>query len=196
MIENDGETIATPAQSGSGADSAGTRRPADDRSAVACDDLDMRIARDGTWYYHGTPIGRKPLVKLFASVLRHEPDGCYYLVTPVEKGRIEVDDAPFIAVELFREHDGQEQALRFRTNLDEHVTADADHPIRVTFDPGTDEPAPYVLVRDGLEALIARSVYYDLVEFGVEVGPSHDRVFGVWSSGSFFALGRLEAVGS
>jgi len=151
----------------------------------------MRIARDGTWFYHGSPIGRKPLVKLFASVLGRDEDGVYWLTTPVEKGRVEVDDAPFVAVALTVAGAGRDQRLRFRTNLDDEVTADADHPIRVVENPETGEPAPYVLVRDRLEALITRAVFYQLVEHGVEHARDGETLFGVWSAGCFFPLGRL-----
>ena len=154
-------------------------------------DIDMRIARDGTWYYHGSPIARKPLVRLFSTVLRREGDGDYYLVTPVEKCRIEVEDAPFIAVELTVAGEGAEQSLEFRTNLDDRVVADAAHPIRVSHDPASDEPRPYVLVRAGLEALISRPVYYELVALGVEREVDGDYLYGVWSEANFFALGRL-----
>lgn len=154
-------------------------------------DIDMRIARDGTWYYHGSPIARKPLVRLFSTVLRREGDGDYYLVTPVEKCRIEVEDAPFIAVELTVAGEGAEQSLEFRTNLDDRVVADAAHPIRVSHDPASDEPRPYVLVRAGLEALISRPVYYELVALGVEREVDGDYLYGVWSEAIFFSLGRL-----
>ena len=149
-----------------------------------CGDMDMRIARDGTWYYLGSPIGRLPMVKLFSSVLRHDDDG-YYLVTPVEKLRIRVDDAPFVAVELA----AQDGLLAFRTNVDDVVTADAAHPIRVTIDPATDEPAPYILVRDRLEALIARPVFYELVEMAEEREIDGRSVLGVTSAGQFFPIG-------
>lgn len=151
-----------------------------------CGEIDIRIARDGTWFYHGSPIGRKPMVKLFASVLRRNSDGSFWLVTPAERVRIQVDDAPFVAVALLAEGEGQQVRLVFTTNVEDTVTADADHPIRIAFDPVTAEPAPYVTVRDGLEALIARPVYYELVERGEIRG---DR-FGVWSDGVFFALGE------
>ncbi len=157
-------------------------------------DLDMRIARDGTWFYHGSPIGRKPLVKLFASVLSRDEDGVYWLTTPVEKCRVEVDDAPFLAVELEVGGTGRDQVLRFRTNIDDEVTAGPDHPIRVVLDPASREPAPYVLVRGRLEALIARSVFYELVELGVEEAQGGETRYGVWSAGSFFAIGSLEAI--
>lgn len=154
-----------------------------------CGDLDMRIARDGTWFYLGSPIGRKRLVRLFSTVLRHDADGKYYLVTPVEKIGITVDDAPFVAVEMVVDGAGEDQVLRFRTNVGDWVTADGDHPLRVVIDPKTGEPSPYVLVRGRLEALIARAVFYDLVALGVERGTGDTYVFGVWSSGCFFPLG-------
>src|SRR5713101_7216719 len=130
-------------------------------------DLDMRIARDGAWFYRGSAINRMPLVKLFASVLRREPDGLYWLVTPAERGRVTVEDVPFIAVAVDREGEGRDQNLIFRTNLDEIVTAGPDHKLRVeTADDGT--PAPYILVRPGLEARLVRSVFYALVELAGE----------------------------
>lgn len=160
-----------------------------------CGDFDIRIARDGSWLYRGSPIGRKELVKLFASVLRRDPAGDYWLVTPVERGRIRVDDAPFTAVELTVEGEGREQSLIFRTNIDEIVTADRDHPIRVSYHGAAGEPAPYVLARPGLEALIVRPVYYQLVELGVEGVSGGESLFGVWSGGAFFPLGKLEGQG-
>lgn len=161
-----------------------------------CGDIDMRIARDGTWYYLGSPIGRKPLVKLFASVLRREANGDYFLRTPVEICRIKVDDAPFVAVDVDVEGAGPGQRLVFRTNIDDVVTADRDHPIRISFDAKTAEPSPYVMLRDGLEALIARSVYYRLVAMGEERVGASGQELGVWSSGCFFSLGRLEHEGA
>ncbi|MFI4986280.1 MAG: DUF1285 domain-containing protein [Alphaproteobacteria bacterium] len=158
----------------------------------SCGDFDIRIARDGTWYYRGSPIGRPALVKLFASVLRRDEAGDHWLVTPAERGRIRVEDAPFTAVELSVEGSGREQALTFRTNLDELVTASSAHPIRLSPKGPNDEPRPYLLVRERLEALIARPVYYQLVELGVEGPSSEEALFGVWSRGAFFALGTLE----
>ena len=152
----------------------------------------MRIARDGTWFYHGSPIGRKPLVKLFAGVLTRDAHGDFWLETPIEKARIQVDDAPFTAVEIFVEGAGVQRCLRFRTNVDDMVTLDADHPLRVAVDADTGEPAPYLAVRDGLEALIVRAVFYDLVELGDEKTAADGAVLGVWSSGRIFALGRTE----
>lgn len=157
-----------------------------------CGDIDMRIARDGTWHYMGSPIGRKPLVKLFSSVLKRDEAGDFWLITPAEMCRIKVDDAPFAAVEMTVEGEGANQNLIFRTNIDEIVTAGPNNPLRVAIDPDTQEPAPYVMIRDGLEALITRSVFYDLVdraEVSAEGGAS---VLGVWSDGKFFEIGSTE----
>ena len=154
-------------------------------------DLGMRIARDGTWFYHGSTIGRKPLVRLFASVLGRDDTGAYWLTTPVERCRVEVDDAPFLAVALEVAGGGRGQTLRFVTSIGDAVTADADHPIRVAVDARSREPSPYVLVRGRLEALIARPVFYELVELGVEAAVGGEMQFGIWSAGCFFALGAL-----
>jgi hypothetical protein len=157
-----------------------------------CDDLDMRIALDGTWYYHGSPIGRKELVRLFASVLRRDEAGDYWLVTPAERAPVRVDDAPFVAVRLERTGAGRHQVLTLHTNLDEAVNLDARHPLRVVTDAETGEPRPYVGLRDGLSALVNRPVFYELVGLGVEEQRSGEAVYGVWSAGAFFPLGRLE----
>jgi hypothetical protein len=154
-------------------------------------ELDMRIARDGTWFYRGSPINRIPLVKLFASVLRREDDGTYWLVTPVERGRVVVEDAPFIAVAVDKQGAGRDQHLIFRTNLDEIVTAGPEHPVRVETTPaGT--PAPYILVRPGLEARLARPVFYELADLGEEAIVAGETQFGVWSDSVFFRLGDPE----
>lgn len=152
-------------------------------------DFRIRIARDGTWYHEGTPFTRHALVRLFSTVLKREDDGTYVLATPVEKGRIEVEDAPFTAVEMTVEGEGRDRLLRFRTNVDDWVTADADHPIRVETAAETEEPSPYVLVRGRLEALIVRSVFYDLVELAEEEERDGRTVLGVWSGGEFFTIG-------
>lgn len=149
----------------------------------------MRIARDGTWYYRGSPIGRPSLVKLFASVLRRETDNRYWLVTPAERGRIEVEDVPFLAVELTVQGEGHGQRLIFRTNLDEFVTAGPGNPLRVET-AASGEPAPYILVRDRLEARLARSVFYELVELGGEDRIDGRIEFGIWSKETFFRLGE------
>jgi hypothetical protein len=159
-----------------------------------CGDIDMRIARDGSWHYMKTPIGRPRMVRLFSRVLRHDADGRYYLVTPVEKLGITVDDAPFVAVELVATGGGRDQVLTFRTNVDDVVTADREHPIRVAIDPETGEPSPYVLVRDRLEALINRPVFYQMVELGVVEARGGSDLYGVWSSGVFFAIGPADGL--
>ena len=155
-----------------------------------CGDLDMRIAVDGTWFYLGTPIGRKPLVKLFASVLRKDDDGKTYLVTPVEKIGITVDDAHFVAVEMAVEGDGRDQRIGFRTNVDDVVTVDGEHPLRFEIEEKSGGLKPYVLVRGRLEALVNRAVFYDLVELGVEEEVDGDTLYGVWSSGDFYPMAR------
>ena len=148
----------------------------------------IRIARDGTWHYLGTPIKRMPLVKLFSTVLRREDDH-YWLVTPVERGLIDVDDAPFVAVEVTVEGEGKASRLTFRTNLDEEILAGPEHPIRVEIDPATEEPAPYIHVRDNLEALIARPVFYELAELAEEVLDGQEIELRIWSDGTVFSLG-------
>ena len=148
-----------------------------------CGDLDMQIKRDGTWFYEGTPIGRKELVKLFATILWREGDD-YFLVTPVEKVGIQVEDAPFVAVDFDVTGAGADQTLTFTTNVDDQAKAGPDHPIRVVRDPETGEPSPYVLIRRNLEALIDRKSFYRLVDLGVH----YDGWFGVWSGGAFFGI--------
>ncbi len=157
-----------------------------------CGDFEMKIARDGTWFYRGSPIGRKKLCQLFATVLQRDEDGKYWLVTPVERGEIEVEDAPFVALEMRKIGEGKSQELSFRTNLDHWVVAGKENPIRVHIDLETQEPSPYVMVRDNMEALINRPVFYDLVELAEEQDVDGHMKFGLWSSGQFFELGSLE----
>lgn len=152
-----------------------------------CGDLDMRIARDGTWFYLGTPIGRAGLVKLFSSILKREGDK-YFLVTPVEKVGITVDDAPFVAVDFEVAGSGKDQILTFETHVGDRVPAGPDHPIRVVRDPETGEPSPYVLVRANLEALIDRKSFYRLVDLGAHQDVDGTEWFGVWSGGQFFPI--------
>jgi uncharacterized protein len=152
-------------------------------------DFAIRIGRDGTWFYRESPIARPALVKLFASVLRREADGRYWLVTPAERGRIEVDDVPFLAVALTANGRGRWQRLMLRTNLDEIVTAGATHPLRIETAAGGGT-VPYILVRDGIEARLSRPVVYELVELGSERRLAGRRAFGVWSDGVFFRLGE------
>lgn len=152
-----------------------------------CGDLDMRIARDGTWFYLGTPIGRYGLVKLFSSIIRKDGDD-YFLVTPVEKVGITVDDAPFVAVDFEASGKGRDQSLTFITNVEDRATAGPEHPIRVARDPDTGEPSPYVLVRANLEALIDRKSFYRLVDLGTHEERDGEHWFGLWSGGEFFPV--------
>lgn len=150
-----------------------------------CGDLDMRIARDGTWFYLGTPIGRAPLVRLFSTILKREGDR-YFLVTPVEKVGITVDDAPFLAVDFTVTGRGRSQKLTFGTSVGDSVTAGPGHGLRVTFDPVTEEPAPYLHVRAGLEALVDRKSFYRLVDIATEAVVDGEAHLGIWSDALFF----------
>jgi len=158
-----------------------------------CGDLDMRIASDGTWFYLGTPIGRLPLVKLFASVLKREGDK-HFLVTPVEKCGIIVEDAPFLAVEMQDEQGAQGQVLHFRTNVDDWVACGAEHRLRFVTDPATQGLKPYLHVRRDLWAKVARAVFYDLVELGEERMVDGTLMFGVASMGTFFAMAPADSL--
>ena len=153
--------------------------------------FDIRIARDGTWFHEGDPIRRIELVKLFATVLRRDDAGDFWLVTPVERGRIVVEDTPFVVVEMSARGSGEDQVLSFRTNLDEWVDAGPDHPIRVVHNPQSGEPTPYIEIRNRLEARIMRSVYYEMVDLSVTEGDDGEAEVGLWSKKVFFALGKL-----
>jgi hypothetical protein len=157
--------------------------PVDQWNPGRCGDSEMRIARDGTWYHQGSPIGRPAMVRLFSTVLRREPDGSHVLVTPVEKLDIEVEDAAFVAVALKADGDGRDACLAFQLNTGDLVTAGPEHPLR--FAEGEDGPRPYIHVRGGLEALVARPVYYELAERALA---GDDPLPGVWSGGAFFPL--------
>ena len=158
-----------------------------------CGDLDMRIAADGTWFYLKTPIGRLGLVKLFASVLRREDDK-YFLVTPVEKCGIQVDDAPFVAVELAAEESSAGRILNFRTNVDDWVQCGLEHALRFEPEAGTGGLKPYLHVRRGLWAKVSRALFFDLVELGEERDVAGRAMFGVASMGTFFAMAPADAV--
>ncbi len=170
------------------------------RVRVECGDLPFLIKRCGTWLYRGSPINRKELVCLFSSVVKRDPTGDYWLETPAERGRIQVEDTPWVAVELdwTRCGSGRNQCLTFRTNVDQIVTAGPQHPIRVAHNDLTCEPTPYVHIRDGeggpaLEARIGRAVYYELVALAEPGCCAGRKCLGVWSSGVFFPLGDLPA---
>jgi len=152
-----------------------------------CGDLDMEIRRDGTWFYLGTPIGREGLVRLFSSILKKEGEK-YFLVTPVEKVGIRVEDAPFVAVDFVAEGEGRAQRLTFHTHVGDEAVAGPDHPIRVVRDAETGEPSPYIHIRAGLEALIDRKSFYRLVERGAHEKRDGENWFGLWSSGAFFPV--------
>jgi uncharacterized protein len=163
-----------------------------DQAVLVCGDFDIRIDQEGTWYYRGSVIARPEMVRLFASVLSRDDRGDYWLITPAEKGRIKVDDVPFVAVAVTASGKGKSQELEFLTNVGDRVIADRDHPIRVTENSASGGPVPYVTVRGQIEARITRSVYYDLVGLGEEKLVENRPLFGVWSKGAFFALGKLE----
>lgn len=152
-----------------------------------CGDIDIRIARDGTWFHEGTPVGRRELVRLFSTILRKDGDD-YVLVTPAEKMRIRVEDAPFLAVLLQVEGEGKNQKLIFTTNVGDETIAGPGNPIRVEINPQTREPSPYVHVRRGLEARIARAVYYQLAELAVPGEGPHTGKLVLWSDGAVFPL--------
>jgi hypothetical protein len=172
--------------------SRGGMPPVETWNPPYCGDIGMAIKADGTWFYQGSPIGRMPLVKLFARVLRRDEDGRHYLVTPVEKVDVAVEDAPFLAVEMEVRGQGADQELIFRTNVDDIVTCGPDHPIRFEREAGSGGLKPYVRVRGRLDALVTRALYYDLVELALAneerpAGTSPD-VPGLWSGGNFFAM--------
>jgi uncharacterized protein len=152
-----------------------------------CGDIDMRIARDGTWFYLGTPIGRAPLVKLFSAILKRE-GSAYFLVTPVEKVGIKVDDAPLLAQDFEVQGTGQDQTLTFTTKTEDEAVLGPDHPLRVDRDPATGEPAPYILIRSDLWALIDRKSFYRLIDLCCHHDHAGQRWFGLWSSGQFFPV--------
>lgn len=157
-----------------------------------CGMIDMRIAADGTWFYMGSPIGREAMVRLFASVLRKDEDGGTYLVTPVERCGIRVDDVPFVAVELHAEGEGVAQRLTFRTNVGDIVTAGPEHPLRFVVDAANAGVRPYFTVRGRLEARVNRAVTYQLLDLGVETEHAGERWFGVWSGGAFFPIQKAD----
>jgi hypothetical protein len=187
--------VATSNASAPGSDATPVP-PRPKRVPVECGDLPFVIRRDGSWLYRGTPIPRKELVCLFSSVLKREADGTFWLETPAERGRIVVEDAPFVAVELDWTCNGEHQILSFRTNVDQILVAGPEHPIRVSHDILTCEPTPYIKVRAGkgqpaIEARIGRAVYYELVALAVPEWVHGRQMLGVWSQGQFFSLGEL-----
>jgi len=155
-------------------------------------DIGMRIDYEGVWHYRGSPINRRKLVNLFATVLRRDEAGAFWLITPAEIAPVDVADAPFVAVDMTIEGEGKEQRITMHTNVDTSVMISADHPIRMVSDAESGEQRPYVALGGGLEARLSRSVYYDLVALGVEEKVQGDQLFGIWSDGVFHAFGILD----
>lgn len=162
--------------------------PVETWQPVHCDEIDICISRDGTWYHRGAPISRRELVRLFSTILRKETDG-FYLVTPIEKMRIQVEDAPFLAVLLDVQGSGQEQRLMFTTNVGDQVIAGTDHRFRIGTARPDETTIPYIHIRSGMEARISRAVFYQLAEIAVPGGGGFEGQLGVWSSGLFLPLG-------
>jgi hypothetical protein len=154
--------------------------------------IDIRIASDGTWYHEGDPIMRHALVKLFSTVLRRDDDGKHYLVTPVERLEISVDVAPLYVAGMFLENEGPDQIVSFRTHTDDVARLDSGHPLTVHVDPASGEPTPLVLVRGRLQGLLARSVFYDLVDLAEEREVKGVKVQGIMSAGIFHIIGRSD----
>lgn len=193
--ETDGSAVRSARQGGGlealiarAAPGDGRLPPVDRWNPDFCGDIDMEIRADGTWYYLGTPIGRKPLVRLFSTVLRKDEDGRTYLVTPVEKLAIRIEDAPFVAVEMDVSGTGEEQVMTFRTNVGDVVTAGQEHPLRFALEAGSGGLKPYLHVRGRLEALLARPVMYELVSHGEEIELDGKRMFAVRSTGAVFPI--------
>lgn len=170
-------------------DTEAGERPVERWNPDHCGEMDLVIKSDGSWWHEGSPITRKGLISLFASVLRKDEDGETYLVTPVEKIAIQVEHAHFIATRVDVQGEGEEQRLFFTTNLDDVVEAGAQHPIWVETNSETLEPSPFVRVRGRLQAALARPVFYELVELAVERETVDGPQLGVWANGEFFALG-------
>ncbi len=189
MSDGEAGTSATSGLSGLEAllkTQAGDRLPPVERwNPPYCGDIGMAIRRDGTWTYQNSPIGRKPLVRLFSRVLRRDADDRFYLVTPVEKVDVAVEDAPFLAVEMEVSGNGPEQALVFRTNVDDVVACGPGHPLRFETEAGSGGLKPYLLVRGRLEALVTRALYYDLVELAITDDTGR---LGIWSHGHFYVM--------
>lgn len=171
---------------------AGVSLP-DAPAPVVLDDLDIRIDAEGIWHWDGKPVRRPEMVCLLAHALCREADGSYWLRTPGECGRIRVEDAPFLAVEMFVARSGRDQAISFRTNVDRIVPLDARHGLRLEQREGAAEPRPYLELGGGMEARLTRSVFYELVDRGCEEELEGLKLFGVWSCGRFFVLGEAEA---
>ena len=157
-----------------------------------CGELNIRIDRSGKWFYNGSPIARKVMVSLFASLLMRAKDGAYWLVSPTEMGRIHVEDAPFVITHMSTKNEGEDQIIQFSTNVDIAVTVSEDNPILMKPNPLTGELTPYVVMPGNIDARIERAIYYDLVELGAVMDLGDEEIFGVWSCCSFFPLGSIQ----
>jgi len=157
---------------------------------IICGDIDMRIDTAGLWHYLGSPIGRKELVRLFSTVLHRDEIGDHWLITPAEICRIDVEDSAFMAVEMNVTTINNKQCISFRTNLDAEVTLDDEHPLWIKTDPDTGEPRPYIVMDGGFDARLTRSVFYELVDNGVEETIDGEQIYGVWSKDTFFPIGN------
>ena len=167
------------------------KREKDTDGRFICGELNIKIDKEGRRYYNNSPIGRMGLVKLFSSVIEKDKDDTYWLVTPAEKGQIFVEDVPFMAVECEVNGTGEKQTLTFRTNIDDYVKAGGENPLFFRVDSDTNEPKPYISVRKNLEAKLTRSVFYQVVDLGVEELLKGERMFGVWSKTKFFVIGKV-----
>ena len=174
MVENMVDPLTSLLRENTGDDN---NVPPAEGGRILCGELPIRIDREGLWFYHGTPINRQELVKLFASAMERDDEGRYWLITPQEMGEIEVEDAPFLGVELFVSGEGEDQIITLRTNMDDRVTLDLGHALRITTHPETG---------------VVRPVYYELVDLGVETQVDDRPILGIWSSGIYFQIGRLE----
>lgn len=179
------EAIAKQIESGLGAKA---KPPLDQWHPELSGDIDIIVNRKGEWLYEGKPIAREAIVRLFSTILRREPDGHYYLVTPVEKWRIQVEDTPLLAHSLRAEGEGAQRTLSVTTNVGEVISIDNDHPLDVGAYPDSDEPRPVVKLAHGLEARLVTSAYYDLAELIAADEPSADGSMGIWSHGNFYRI--------
>ncbi|EJW21615.1 hypothetical protein IMCC14465_14110 [alpha proteobacterium IMCC14465] len=193
MTENSLQNVIKGAEKASNSAGAESLPPVDDWNPPYCGDIGMRITRDGTWFYGDSAIGREKLVRLFSTILRRDEDECYYLVTPVEKILVTVEDAPFIATQMDVTGDGETQKITFITNVGDVCAAGQDLPIYFEFE--GEQPSPYVHVRGRLRAKIARPVFYRLVDLAVTHQQDGVDYLGVWSDGVFFSLSRVDKLG-
>ena len=193
MTENSLQNVIKSAEKAGNAAGGASLPPVEDWDPPYCGDIGMRIVRDGTWFYGDSPIGREKLVRLFSTILRRDEDENYYLVTPVEKILVIVEDAPFIATQMDVSGEGETQKITFTTNVGDVCLASSNLPLYFEFK--ADEPSPYVHVRGKLRAKIARPVFYRLVDLAVTNQVDGEDYFGVWSEGAFFSMSRVDKLG-